>query len=275
MKPGRRYDVMFSALQRRGEGAFVPFVVLGDPNPATSLALVRALAAAGADAIELGLPFSDPVADGPVIQAASTRSLAAGTKIEDAWQIVAALRAAYPALPIGLLAYANLVVHAGVERFYQRAGRSGADSVLVVDAPLMEGARFDAVARAEGVAPVYIAPPNADEARLAEIAARSAGYVYVTTRAGVTGTDTRLRTTSTALIASLRRLGAPPPMLGFGISTTGHVRAALEMGAAGAILGSALVEHVTGFNGRTAEMLASASMFTRAMKSATVGAAKV
>jgi tryptophan synthase alpha chain len=140
----------------------------------------------------------------------------------------------------------------------------------VVDAPLLEGDRFAKAAKAHGVAPVYIAPPNADDARLAAIAAQSEGYVYVTSRAGVTGADTRLQPESAALITRLRRLGSPPPMLGFGISTTRHVRAALAMGAAGAIMGSALVEHVRKFEGRTGEMLASVSRFTRAMKAATV-----
>jgi tryptophan synthase alpha chain len=269
MNTGHRYRAMFDALGQRGEGAFVPFVVLGDPDPGTSLALVRALAAAGADALELGLPFSDPVADGPVIEAASSRSLAAGTRIADAWQIISALRAEFPALPIGLLAYANLVVHGGLDRFYDRAGRAGVDSVLVVDAPLLEGDRFSEAAEAHGVASVFIAPPNADDARLSRIAARSKGYVYVTSRAGVTGADVRLATDGAALIARLRRFGAAPPLLGFGVSTADHVRAALAMGAAGAISGSAVVQRIAEGGGRTAEALAEVSRFARAMKAAT------
>lgn len=269
MTPGLRYDTLFDALARRGEGAFVPFVVLGDPDVATSLAIIRALALAGADALELGLPFSDPIADGPAIQAASTRSLSTGTTMEDAWQLIAAVRTEFPALPIGLLAYANLVVHGGLEQFYQRAGRAGTDSVLVVDAPLLESGPFAAAARTHGVAPVFIAPPSAGGAKLAAIAAQSAGYVYVTSRAGVTGRDTRLQTESAGLIARLRSLGSAPPLLGFGISTTDHVRTALAMGAAGAISGSAVVHLIHANLGRGAELLAAVAAFTRTMKAAT------
>jgi tryptophan synthase alpha chain len=260
---------MFDALAQRGEGAFVPFLVLGDPDPATSLALIRALVASGADALELGLPFSDPSADGPAIQAASTRALAAGTKIVDAWQIIGELRKEFAALPIGLLTYANLVVHGGVDRFYDRAGQAGADSALVVDVPLLEADPFAEAARTHGVAPVFIAPPNADDGRLAEIAERSEAYVYVTSRTGVTGADVRLESDGAGLIARLRRLGSAPPLLGFGISTPDHVRSALAMGAAGAISGSAVVQHIVEFEGRTAEILAAVSRFTRAMKAAT------
>jgi tryptophan synthase alpha chain len=134
-----RYETMFSTLADRAEGAFVPFLVLGDPDLDTSLALVRTLARAGADALELGLPFSDPVADGPVIQAAATRALDRGVRIDEAWDLVGTVRREFPDLPIGLLVYANLVLHRGAPTFYRRAAAAGVDSVLVADAPLLEG----------------------------------------------------------------------------------------------------------------------------------------
>lgn len=269
MRGAQRYHTMFARLRARNEGAFVPFVVLGDPDPATSLELVRALAGAGADALELGLPFSDPIADGPVIQAAATRALERGVRIEDGWRILAAVRAEYPDLPIGLLVYANLVMHQGTAEFYRRAAAAGADSVLVADAPLLESAPLADAARAAGIAPICIAPPNADDDRLAAIARRSEGYVYVTSRAGVTGADDRLHDDSARLLRRLVELGSAPPLLGFGIATPEHVRAALALGAAGAISGSAVVRHIEEVPGGGEDLVDAVSRFTRTMKEAT------
>ena len=116
-----RYAAMFGRLERQGEGAFIPFTMLGDPDPDRSLAAIRILASSGGDALELGLPFSDPVADGPVIQAAAARALANGVRQADCWRVVAELRAEFPDLPLGLLVYANLVCHREPERFYAAA----------------------------------------------------------------------------------------------------------------------------------------------------------
>ncbi len=239
-----RYDRMFSVLAARGEGAFIPFVTLGDPDPGASHAVLEALVDGGADALELGLPFSDPVADGPVIQAAATRALAAGTRIAGCWELIARVRRRAPDLPIGLLVYANLVVRPGPAAFYAAAREAGVDSVLVADLPLAEAAPFEAAAIGAGIAPVLIAPPNASADRLAGIAARSRGYTYVTSRAGVTGDDRHDQADLAERIERLRTLGAPPPVVGFGISTPAAVRAVLAAGAAGAIAGSAVVRRL-------------------------------
>jgi tryptophan synthase alpha chain len=252
---------MFARLRSSREGAFIPFAMLGDPDPGRSLAALRALAEAGADALELGLPFSDPVADGPVIQAAAARALAAGVRQADCWRIVAEVRREFPALPIGLLVYANLVCHREPALFYEAAAAAGVDSVLVADLPVLESGPVAAAARAQGIAPVFIAPPNADEARLGAIAVAGEGYTYVTSREGVTGADERLRRDQSDLIATLTRHGAPPPILGFGIATPDHVRAALAMGATGAISGSAVVKRMVGGE--------DVGAFVRAMKAAT------
>lgn len=260
---GLRYATMFQRLGESNQGAFIPFAMLGDPDPVRSLQLVRVLARAGADALELGLPFSDPVADGPVIQAAASRALAAGVRRADCWGIVDAIRGEFPDLPIGLLVYANLVCHRAPAEFYDEAAEVGVDSVLVADLPVLESAPVSAAARAAGVAPVFIAPPNADDARLAAIAAAGEAYTYVTSREGVTGTDERLHQGQSGLIAKLKALGAPPPVLGFGIATPEHVRTALAMGAAGAISGSAVV--------RLAAEGGDVADFVRKMKAATRG----
>jgi len=244
MRGAAAYTALFERLARSGCGAFVPFAVVGDPDPATSLALISALAGSGAGALELGLPFSDPVADGPAIQAACGRALADRTRGEGAWRIVEQVRARHQDIPIGLLVHANLVVHAGEDRFFARAAEAGVDAVLVADAPLHESAPLERAANAHGVAPVLIAPPNASPDRLAAIAARSRGYVYVTSRPGVTGVHEGPRPDVARIVATLRQSGAPPPLLGFGIARPAHVAAALEMGAAGAICGSAIADRI-------------------------------
>jgi tryptophan synthase alpha chain len=266
---GARYASTFGRLHADGEGAFIPFVTLGDPDSRRSLAIVRALVHAGADALELGLPFSDPIADGPVLQAAATRALQAGVKRADCWRIVAAARAEFPELPIGLLVYANLVCHHDPAEFYAQAAEAGVDSVLVADLPLMEAGPVADAARRAGIAPVYIAPPNADEARLRAIAAAGSGYTYVTSREGVTGVDAALHDGPSALIARLKALDAPPPVLGFGISTPTQVRAALAMGALGAISGSAVVQRIAEHLGDDAATTTALATFVRAMKAAT------
>jgi tryptophan synthase alpha chain len=260
-----RYDAMFA----RTEGAFVPFLMLGDPDPATSLDLVRALVGGGADGLELGIPFSDPVADGPVIQAAATRALASGARVRHGWDIISAIRTENPDMPIGLLVYANLVLHDSAQVFYRDAAIAGVDSVLIADVPLGEAAVVDAVALAHGIAPVHIAPPNANLDRLADIARASKGYVYVTSRPGVTGADDRLDESCAPIIAELRKAGAPPALLGFGISRPAHVRQAIEFGAAGAISGSAVVRRVESNLNDTGKMLIEVEHFVREMKAAT------
>jgi len=277
MTGAARYERLFRSLADRGQGAFVPFGVLGDPDPATSLEIIRTFARSGADALELGIPFSDPVADGVAIQAADSRALSAGTRVADAWRIVATVREEFPELPIGLLVYANLVLHAGASTFYARAAEAGVDSVLVADLPLIESAPVEAVAAEHGIAPVFIASPNASDDRLRSIAARSRGYVYVTTRPGVTGAETaNLRDDAARVILRLREIGsspaALPPLLGFGIGRPEHVRQAIAMGAAGAISGSAIAARIERFDGhrRRAEMLSEIGDFVRAMKKATI-----
>jgi tryptophan synthase alpha chain len=242
---GARYEAMFARLTRSREGAFVPFLMLGDPTPTASLGAAGDLIAGGADALELGLPFSDPVADGPVIQAAAARALAGGVRRADCWGIVRALRAENPALPIGLLVYANLVCHHHPDEFYREAAEAGVDSVLVADLPTEESGTILGSAHRAGIAPVFIAPPNADPKRLQRIAGLSEGYTYVTSREGVTGSDDRLRRNQADLVRRLGELRAPPSLLGFGISNPEQVKAALSMGAAGAISGSAVVRRMT------------------------------
>jgi tryptophan synthase alpha chain len=256
-----RYEAMFERLRGRGEGAFGGFAMLGDPDLAASGAILDALVEAGADMVEVGIPFSDPVADGPVIQAAAVRALAAGTRTSDCFELLAQFRSRHPDVPVGVLTYANLVVARGLEAFYRASAAAGVDSVLVADVPLIEAAPFLAASRSAGVAPVLIAAPNTPPERLARIAAEGEGYTYCVARAGVTGADAEVRFAE-QVIARLNEANAPPPVLGFGISEPHHVRSALAAGAAGIISGSAIVARV----GRGEDV----RPFVRAMKAATL-----
>jgi len=234
-----RYAAMFERLD--GEGAFGAFLMLGDPDLATSARLLDAAVEAGADMIEVGIPFSDPVADGPVIQAAAQRALAAGVRIGDCLDLIAALRKRHTEVPIGILTYANIAVaRAG---FIRDAAEAGADSLLIADLPAIEAQPFVNEMEQAGVEPVLIAAANTSDTTLDRIATLSKAYTYCVSRTGITGTHADGQF-DPALVERVISAGAPSPVFGFGISTPDHVRSALAAGAKGVICGSAIVEKV-------------------------------
>jgi tryptophan synthase alpha chain len=235
----RRYERAFAAAAEEGRHVTVPFFVVGDPDPERFLSIVDAAIEVGADALELGIPFSDPVADGPAVQSAVTRALTAGVDKSTAIDLLAEVRRRHPDIPIGLLVYANLVFTPSPETFFRRVAEAGVDSVLTADVPVQGIEPFRSAATAHGVQTVLIAPSNATEEDLAQIAALSSGYVYVVSRSGVTGTETAAGMPSADVLAALRAAGAPPTLLGFGISRSEHVRSAIEAGVDGVISGSA------------------------------------
>ncbi len=237
-----RYHNCFADLDRRGEGAFVPFAVLGDPDPNTSLEILRGLVRGGADMLELGIPFSDPVADGPAIQAADLRAAASGTTPAIALEILGQFRVENPNTPVGMLLYANLVQRPGPLSFYRRLARSGADSVLVADLPLEEAGPFRRAARESGVEQVFMATPMTGDDRLAHAVKAGGPYLYVVSRTGVTGKDRYFSGAAGPLLRRIYACGNARTLLGFGIGTPLHVKHALAAGADGAISGSAVVE---------------------------------
>ena len=261
-----RYDAMFRALGARGEGAFGAFVMLGDPDLATSADILDALIEGGADMLEVGIPFSDPVADGPVIQAAGVRALAQGVTPAHCFELLKDFRARHADVPVGLLTYANLVVARGRPAFYAAAAEAGVDSVLVADVPMFEAGPYLAASRDAAVAPVLIAAPNTPDATLRKIAAAGQGYTYCVARAGVTGADAEVRFGHSQLLGTLKAFGAPPPVFGFGISRPDHVAQAIEAGAAGVISGSAIVRLIADNPGDEADAVRG---FVAEMKAAT------
>ncbi|QIZ75867.1 tryptophan synthase subunit alpha [Ferrimonas lipolytica] len=267
-----RYQSLFARLQARAESAFVPFVTIGDPSAEDSLAIIDALVAGGADALELGIPFSDPAADGPTIQNANLRALEAGVTPTICFELLTEIRARYPDLPIGLLTYANLVFAPGVDNFYQRCAAAGVDSVLIADVPTHESTPFTAAAKAAGIAPIFIAPPNADSKQLQQVAELGEGYTYLLSRAGVTGTETAAGMPVDHLLADLAKYNAPPAILGFGIAEPQQVKDAIAAGAAGAISGSAVVKIIENNLDDSTVRANELTEFVKNMKAATIHA---
>lgn len=264
-----RYQAMFAKLDEKQQGAFVPFVTLGDPGIETSTAIIDALVKGGADSLELGIPFSDPVADGPTIQGANLRALNANVTPPDCLVMIKAIRAKYPDLPIGLLLYANLVYSTGIETFYGKLVDAGVDSVLVADVPISESKPFREAADKFGLQCIFIAPPNATESSLSLVAEYGQGYTYLLSRAGVTGTETKAGKPIAHLVENLNKLGAAPALLGFGISEPAQVKQAIEAGAAGAISGSAIVKIIEANLDDKAALVENIESFVRNMKAAT------
>jgi tryptophan synthase alpha chain len=228
---------MFDRLD--GAGAFGAFLMLGDPDLETSARLLDSMVEGGADMIEVGIPFSDPVADGPVIQAAAQRALAAGVRVGDCFDLIAAFRGRHPDVPVGILTYANIVI--ARTGFIRDAAEAGADSLLIADVPALEAEPFVRDMEQAGIEPVLIAAANTPDATLRRIAQLSKAYTYCVSRVGITGTHAGGQFDG-GLIDRLRDAGAPPPVFGFGISAPEHVRAALSTGARGVICGSAIVD---------------------------------
>lgn len=263
-----RYQSMFERLEQDKQGAFIPFVTLGDPDLDTSFDIICTLVEAGADALELGIPFSDPIADGPTIQAANIRALEQPINTQKCLDLIAKVRDRFADVPIGLLLYSNLVMAKGITKFYQLAKDAGVDSILVADVPVRESKPFRLAAKEAGIDPVFIVPPNVSDDTLRQIASYSRGYTYLLSRSGVTGAEAKAQMPASTMIAKIREYQAAPPVLGFGISSPAQVSEAITSGAAGAISGSAVVKIIEENLQDKPQMLKSLSEFVTQMKAA-------
>lgn len=236
-----RIDTRFAALKAEGRAALVTFVTAGDPDPATALAIVRALPAAGADVIELGMPFTDPMADGPAIQASSQRALKAGMTLAKTLDLVRAFRAGDDTTPIVLMGYYNPIYVYGVDRFLTDAKAAGVDGLIVVDLPPEEDAELCLPALDAGLNFIRLATPTTDDRRLPAVLANTSGFVYYVSITGITGTAAPDAARVGEAVARIKRHTGLPVAVGFGVRTAQHARA-IAAGADGVVVGSALVD---------------------------------
>ena len=218
----------------------VAYLTAGDPDLSTTKAIALAAIDNGADVIELGVPFSDPLADGPVIQRASERAVARGVRLTDVLALAGELRAARPACGIVIFSYLNPVVRMGIKAFCKAAAEAGADGVLLTDMIVEEAGEYLAEMHANRLAPVFLAAPTSPDVRLKAIAENSRGFVYAISRVGITGTRDTVASDAPELVARLRKLTHLPIAVGFGISSSEHVQAVAKFADA-AVVGSALV----------------------------------
>ncbi|MGQ0741663.1 MAG: tryptophan synthase subunit alpha [Alphaproteobacteria bacterium] len=238
-----RIKSRFVALSRENRAAFVPFITAGDPDPETSFAILERLPASGADIIELGVPFSDPMADGPTIQASSLRALKAGTNLQTVLSLVKRFRARDTNTPIVLMGYFNPIHAYGVEQFAKDAAAAGADGVIVVDLPPEEDRKLRTALAREGLDVVRLATPTADERRLRTILDGASGFLYYVSITGITGSKTLDQGEVASAVARMKRVSRLPIAVGFGIKTPEHA-AAVACIADGAVIGSAVVNRV-------------------------------
>ena len=239
-----RLERTFEDLRRRGRRGLVTFTTAGDPDLERSAEIVRVLDRAGADVLEIGVPFSDPLADGPVIQRASERALRAGATLSHVLDLVAAVRPDVSA-GIVLFTYANPIVRMGATRFVERAARAGVDGVLALDLPMEEADGFREAAIAAGIDPIFLLSPTTTDARIRRAAELGRGFLYGISRLGVTGARAAIADGAEALVARIRSATNLPIALGFGISRPEHV-AEVGRWADAAVVGSALIEVIAG-----------------------------
>lgn len=236
-----RLDVRFASCASEGRAALVTFVTAGDPDYDTSLALLKALPEAGADVIELGVPFTDPMADGPAIQAAGLRALKAGQTLRKTLAMVSAFRETNDSTPIVLMGYYNPIYIYGVARFLKDAKEAGVDGLIVVDLPPEEDNELCLPALLAGLDFIRLATPTTDDKRLPAVLANTAGFVYYVSITGITGAATPKPDVVAQAVARIKRHTALPVAVGFGVKTPEHA-AAIAAGADGVVVGSALID---------------------------------
>jgi len=236
-----RIDTRFAELKAQGRAALVTFLTAGDPDGETSLALIKALPKAGADVIELGMPFTDPMADGPAIQASSQRALKAGQTLKKTLAMVRAFRKADDATPIVLMGYYNPIFVFGVERFLADAKAAGVDGLIVVDLPPEEDEELCLPALKAGLNFIRLATPTTDDQRLPTVLANTSGFVYYVSITGITGTAVPDAGKVMGAVARIKRHTTLPVAVGFGVRTAAHARA-IAKGADGVVVGSALID---------------------------------
>lgn len=243
MNPGR-IEARFAALEQEGRAALITFTMAGDPDPATAATIAIGLPGAGADLIEIGMPFSDPMADGPTIQRAGQRALAAGQTMAGTLGLVREIRAADERVPIVLMGYFNPILAYGIESFVRNAAGAGADGVIVVDLPPEEDEGFRLSAAEAGLRLIRLATPTTDARRLPTVIAGSSGFVYYVSITGITGAAAPNSDEVAATVARVKRVTNLPVCVGFGVRSPGAAAEIARGGADGVVVGSAIVQRI-------------------------------
>jgi len=241
-----RIEAKFLELHSRGEGALIAYLTGGDPDPKAFLANSTALIEGGADIVEVGIPFSDPIADGPVIQASSMRALSQGTTPTGVLDLIGELSSQFP-VPFVVLSYYNPILAMGLDHFLRKACESGVDGIVVPDLPVEEGDEFRNLALKHNIDNIYLVAPNTSNTRLRTVLDKSKGFLYLVSLYGVTGPRDSLSPQALETVKKVKSLarGKVPVSAGFGVSQPEHVSAIIRSGADGAIVGSALVNIVS------------------------------
>ena len=239
----KTYSQVFSDLAKQKKAALIPFFVVGDPDFDTSLDIVKAAIDAGADILELGIPFSDPIADGPTIQKADIRAIRNGMTVAKAREFIQKVKD-YKDIPIGLLMYYNLVYQYPTEKFFADFHNAGVNSVLIADLSIDDADEVIGPAAATGLDTVFIITPNTDPERMKVIASKTTGFIYTVSVLGVTGSRDELSDTVEELVGKLKKLTSVPICVGFGISKPQHAAAIARAGADGVIIGSKIVSMI-------------------------------
>ncbi len=266
-----RIDRRFAAVKAQGRAAFVTYIMAGDPDAATSLEILKGLPGAGADLIELGLPFSDPMAEGPTIQLASQRALAGGMRTAGVLQIVAEFRKDDQDTPIILMGYLNPVLNFGFEAFAEAAAEAGVDGLIIVDCPPEEADPLVDALDAAGISLIRLATPTTDDARMPAVVRRTSGFVYYVAVAGVTGVKEADADAVAPFVERVRAASGLPVAVGFGIRTPERAAAVAKVADA-VVVGSALVEVVGSANENvTSDVLSKAATLAKAVHAARAG----
>jgi tryptophan synthase alpha chain len=238
------YSAMFIEVKNKGEGAFIPFTVAGDPDFETSLEIVKKFVDSGADALEIGFPFSDPVADGPSVQSADIRSLNSGMSTERCFEFIREIRR-FTSIPIGVLVYYNLIYKMGLEEFYKKAMESGVNGILAADLPPEEAADAVAIAKKNNIDQIFMVAQTTSNERIIEIVEMCSGFLYVVAVMGVTGARSDIKKSTVDLIKRVKTHTNLPLAVGFGISKPEHVKDVIQAGSNGAIVASAIIDIIT------------------------------
>lgn len=270
MQATNRISLKFSELARKGECALVCYVVAGYPDAKTSEAIIEKVIEGGADAVEIGIPFSDPIADGPTIEAASHASLVRGSKPDNALALAAKIRKRHPDLPLLFMTYSNILARRGFENFAERSRQSGIDGFIIPDMPIEEAQEYRKAAASRGLATVFLASPNTPSERLERILDDTTGFLYLVSVFGITGARSNfeaytLRAVKDAKLAAASKV---PVAVGFGISRPEHVKFMKSAGADAVIVGSAIVETIARSMNNKQKMLSQVKNYVRTMKAA-------